>query len=161
MRRIIAITVLAVIFFVIEFFLFNILGDFLQPHLLLLLVIFFNLFLGIRFGLYTAVISGILYDSFATTVFGLNIVSFIICAYMTTLLRRRIYYRGSQLSRLIMVFCIYLIDFFTRVILYSMLGSFDPLGAFKFALLPALVTTLFVTTTTFQYLRQCVSRLFV
>ena len=161
MRRIVIITCFVLLFFIIEFFLFNLAGWWLKPHLLILLIIFFNLYLGVRYGLYTAVLSGLIIDSFSSSIFGLNLVSFIIDAYMTTFLRKYIYYRGSRLSRLILVFIILIIDFCCRLILHAMLGNFDPSGAFKFAFLPGLIVTLLLTTTIFQQLRQCASKLFV
>lgn len=161
MRRLIVITVLTFLFFLIEFILFNLIGNWARPQLLILLVIFFNLYLGIRYGLYAAILAGLITDSFSTSVFGLNIVAFIICAYMTTLLRKYVYYRGSRMSRLILVFCICLIDFFVRVVLNAMLGQVDVYGAITVVLPPALIMTLLCTSYTFQQLRLCVSKLFV
>src|SRR5262245_23603085 len=86
MRRIIFITVLVFLFFMLQFLLFNLVGWWLRPQLLILLIIFFDLYLGVRYGLYTAVLAGLIMDSFAASVFGLNLVSFILDAYMTSLL---------------------------------------------------------------------------
>jgi len=161
LRRILVITVLTVLFFILEFLTFNIIGSWCRPNFLILLIIFFNLYLGIRFGLYTAILAGVLADSYGTHVFGLNVVVFILCAYGTTFLRKYIYYRGSRMSRLILVFFICLIDFTARFILHAILGYVDWIGALQFALLPTLTLTLLITTVTFQQLRQCVSKLFV
>ena len=161
MRRIVYITALVFIFFLLEFFLYNLVGWWFQPQLLTLLIVFFNLYLGVRYGLYTAVLAGLIVDSFSTSVFGLNLVSFIVVGYMTTFLRKYVYYRGSRLSRLILVFIILIIDFGCRLILHAMLGNFDPVGAFNYAFVPGLVATLLITTTTFQQLRQCASKLLV
>jgi rod shape-determining protein MreD len=159
MRRIIAITFLIVIFFLLEYLSFNLIGWWFNPQLLILLIIFFSLYLGIRHGLYAAILAGVISDSFASSVFGLNIVSFIVDAYMATFLRKYIYYRGSHLSRLILVFSICLIDFLCRFILHAMLGTFDVVGAFKFTFLPSVLVTLLLTTYVFRKLHQCVSRL--
>jgi len=161
MRRLLFITISVLVCFILEFSVFNLAGWWLRPQLLILLIIFFNLYLGVRYGLYTAVLAGLIMDSFAASVFGLNLVSFILVAYMTTFLRKYIYYRGSRLSRLILVFILLLIDFSCRLILHAMLGYFDPVGAIKFALLPGLTVTLLLTTYTFQQLRQCASKLLV
>ena len=161
MRRLIVITLLVFAFFLLEFLVFNLAGGWLKPHFLILLIIFFNLYLGVRHGLYTAVLAGALKDSFSSTFFGLNIVTFIVCAYLTTFLRKYVYYRGSRLSRLLLVFFICLADFVCRLVLHAILGSLDVGGAFKFVLLPGLVTTQLITTTTFQQLKRCVSKLFV
>ena len=161
MRRIIVITVLVFTFFIIEFLFFNIVGWWFNPQMLLLLIMFFNLYLGVRYGLYSAILAGILKDSFSASVFGFNIVTFIIDAYMTTFLRKYIYYRGSRLSRLILVFSVCCVDFCSRLVLNAILGSFDWWEAVRFAFVPTLITTLLLTTTSFRELRQCVSRLFV
>ncbi|HLF17442.1 MAG TPA: rod shape-determining protein MreD [Candidatus Omnitrophota bacterium] len=161
MKRLIVITLLVFVFFLLEFFIFNLIGGWLTPSLLILLIIFFNLYLGIRYGLYTAILAGVLKDSFSSTFFGLNIVTFIVCAYLTTVLRKYIYYRGSRLSRLLLVFLICLVDFICRLVLHAILGSLDAAGAFKFVLFSGVVTTLLATTYTFQQLKRCVSKLFV
>jgi len=161
MRRLLAITVLTFLFFCAEFIIFNLIGAWARPQLLVLLVIFFNLYLGIRYGLYAAILAGVITDSFSTGIFGLNIVAFIICAYMTTLLRKYIYFRGSRMSRLILVFCICLIDFIVRVVLNAMSGQIDVFGALTVVLLPTLVMTLLCTSPIFQQLRLCASKLFV
>jgi rod shape-determining protein MreD len=161
MRRVLIISFLTFFFFLLEFIIFHLIGGWAKPQLLILLVIFFNLYLGIRYGLYAAVLAGVITDSFTTNVFGLNVVAFIICAYMTTLLRKYIYYRGSRMSRLILVFFICLVDFTVRLILHAMLGVIDVAGAIVVILLPALAMTLLCTSTVFHQLRLCVSRLFV
>jgi len=161
MRRIIVITALTLLFFCIEFVIFNVFTSAFKPNLLILLIVFFDLYLGIRYGLYTAILAGILTDSFSTNVFGLNIVVFILCAYMTSILRKYIYFRGSRMSRLLLVFLIILIDFTARLILHAIAGHYDIASAFTYALLPALFVTLLITTYTFQQLRLCASKLFV
>jgi rod shape-determining protein MreD len=155
------ITVLAVVFFCIEFIIFNVFTSVYKPHLMILLIIFFDLYLGIRYGLYAAVLAGLLADSYSTGIFGLNIVVYILCAYMTSILRKYIYYRGSRLSRLLLVLLISLIEFAARVVLHAIAGQLDFLGAVTTAYLPALCVTLLITTSVFQQLRLCASRSFV
>ena len=51
------------ILFGIEFLLFHVIGPWAMPNLLLLLVIFFTLYSGIRYGLVTAFVAGFVRDS--------------------------------------------------------------------------------------------------
>ncbi|MBU1997618.1 MAG: rod shape-determining protein MreD, partial [Candidatus Omnitrophica bacterium] len=101
MKKALIIIVLTFLCFLLEFLIFNIVGRWFMPNLLLLLVIFFNLYLGIRYSIFTAVCAGLLKDSFCASVFGINLVSYVVCAYMVTFLKRYIYHAGSKSSRLL------------------------------------------------------------
>ena len=106
MRKILLIPVCVFIFFLVEFFLFNLAGRWFMPNLLLLVIIYFNLAFGIRFSIFAAVVAGLLKDSLTTGIFGFNIFSFVLCAYMTTILKRYLHYVASRRSRLLLVFFI-------------------------------------------------------
>ena len=82
MRKIAMITFFIFLFFLTEFFVYNMFNRWLMPNLSLLLVVFFTLYLGIRYGLFTAVLAGILEDSFGISMFGVNLFSFVVCAYL-------------------------------------------------------------------------------
>jgi rod shape-determining protein MreD len=100
MRKIIAITILAVFFCLIEIVLFNIFDRWFKPNLLIILIVFVNLHSGIRYSIITAIIAGILKDCFSLNLFGLNMFSFIFCAYLTTFIRRSFYQVGSSASKI-------------------------------------------------------------
>jgi len=157
-QKLFLISIIVIVFFILEFFLFNILGSWFLPNLLLLVIIFFNLYLGIRYSLFAGLLSGLLRDSFSTAVFGINIFALIICAYMTTILSQHVYHKGSRSSRLLLVFLVCIIHSGVQVILYMMFGSINFLMALKFAILPEILGTLIVATTVFHWLKKCVLR---
>lgn len=101
MKRFVFILILTYFFFLAEFLLFSSFGPWGTPNLLLLLIIFFNLYLGIRHGLLSAFLAGVIKDSFTVGVFGVNIFLFMSCAFLATVLRRNFYRPGSRLSRLV------------------------------------------------------------
>jgi rod shape-determining protein MreD len=161
MRKILLIPVCVFIFFLIEFFLFNLVGRWFMPNLLLLVVIYFNLVFGIRFSIFAAILAGILKDSFSADAFGLNIFAFVLCAYMTTFLKRYLHYVASRRSRLLLVFFIMVVNIATLSGLHVMLENVDPGEIFKFVFIPETIVTLMATSFVFLQLRKCVSRLFV
>ena len=161
MRKVIFIPVCILVFFLAEFFLFSMVGRIFMPNLLLLAVIYFNLAFGIRYSIFAAVFAGILKDSFSTGIFGFHIFSFVLCAYMTTVLKRYLHYVASRRSRLLLVFFITAIYILICFCLESMLGKVDVLQAFKFVFVPEVVTTVIVTSFIFAELKKCVSKLFV
>ena len=147
--------------FVIEFLLFYLMGRWVTPDLELLLVMFFNLYFGIRYGLLTAVLAGLLRDSFSTGVLGINVCSFIVAAYMTTILKQYIYHMGSRLSRYILIVIIIAINTIVHYHLYRILvGDLYPAEVFWFVFFPSAVVTLLVAPFVFEQLRKCVSKLF-
>jgi len=145
MRQIISILVLILGAFLIEFFLFKLAGRFFLPNLSLLLIIFLTLYLGIRYSICTALLAGIIKDSFATVLFGTNIFSFVICAYITVILKKYIHYQGSRLSLLFLVMLISFLNVLIHFILYLMMGMIDPAQVLRFVALPEILTTLIVT----------------
>lgn len=161
MRKVIVITFFVVTAFIVEFILCNTVGRWIVPNLLLLLVMFFDLYFGIRYGLFTAVLSGVLKDSFGTNILGLHVSSLIICAYMTTILKRYIYHMGSYLSRYILIFIVAVLNVLAYGCLYQTFGGnilfWDVL---RFVLIPEVVMTLLVAPAVFGELKKCVSGLF-
>jgi rod shape-determining protein MreD len=161
MRKIIFVLTCVLAFFLAEFFLFNMAGRMFMPNLLLLAVIYFNLAFGIRYSILAAVMAGGLKDSFSIGIFGLNIFSFVFCAYMTTVLKRYLHYVASRRSRLLLVFFITVINISIHFLLQSRFGNMDVLQALKFVFIPEILTTLVVTSFIFTELKKCVSKLFV
>ena len=160
MRKIIFTFLLVYLFFLIEFFLFNLGGRWFLPNLLLLLVIYFNLVFGIRYSIFAAALAGILKDSFSTEIFGFNIFAFVLCAYLTTVLKRYLHYVASRRSRLLLVFCITAIHFTVLLFLRLMFSRTDALHSVQFVLVPEILTTLVITSFTFNQLKKCVLKLF-
>lgn len=158
MRKLFIVPFCVLVLFFIEFFIANIFDPKLTPHFLLILVIFFELIWGIRYGLYTAVLAGMLKDSFAINIFGVNIVSFIFCAYMTTVLKKHIYQRGSPLLRIVLVSAITIIYVGSSTVIYSLFVPVKLNEVVYYILWPGVWTTSIVTPFIFQGLRKCVSK---
>jgi len=144
------------IFFLIEFFLFNLVGRVFMPNLLLLIIIFFVLFWGVRYGLLAAVWGGLLKDSFSIGTFGIYIFSFVFCAYMATILSKYIYRKGSEISRFLLVLAIAFVNVFVHYILRMMFSHVNFSQAIQFILVPEILTTLLVSIFIFEFLRKCV-----
>ena len=103
MLQVLLIPVICYLLLLVEFCLFNLFGRWGDPNLLLLAVIFFNLYSGIRFSLWAALWAGIFSDCFSTMPFGTHIFAYVACAYLSTFIRRTFYERGSDFSKLFMV----------------------------------------------------------
>lgn len=160
MRKLLAIALLVFICFLAEFLLFNIVGRWAKPNLLILLIIFFNLAFGIRYSLVAAVLGGLLKESLSLNIFGFYLLPFVLCAYMTTVLRQTIYHRGSPFSRLLLVAIVIGIYTVTQYGLSLFSGLLNPLDSLQFVLAPELLITLIITPWFFHKLKLCVSKLF-
>jgi len=160
MRKALLIIILIFIFFLIEICLFNLLGRWFMPNLLLLLIIYFNLAFGIRYSIFASVIAGILKDSFGVGIFGFNIFLFVICAYMVTFLKRYLHYVASRQSRLLLVFCVIAVYLLIQTCYHMMIGKINIIHVIQFVFIPEIVTTLIVTSFVFSQLKKCVLKLF-
>jgi len=156
MRKIILVALSVFLFFLIEFFLFNMGGRWLMPNLLLLVVIYFNLAFGIRYSIFAAVLAGIFKDSFGAGIFGIHIFSFVLCAYMTTILKRYLHYVASRRSRLLLVLGVTIIHIAGYFCLQLIVGKVNMTQVLTFVAAPEILTTLLVTSFTFAQLRKCV-----
>lgn len=155
------ITSFILLFFLIEFFIFNMLNRWLMPDLSLLLTAFVTLYFGIRYGLFTAILAGMLQDSFGISMFGVNLFSFVVCAYMTVIIRKYVYHLGPSAARLVLIFFISVINVAIHFVFYLTFGVVHIGQTFQFILLPEVLTTLLVTPLVFQELKKCASRLYV
>lgn len=161
MRKIIFLPICILVLFLVEFFLFNMAGRMLMPNLLLLAIIYFNLAFGIRYSIYAAILAGVFKDSFGADILGVYTFSFVVCAYMTTVLKKYLHYVASHRSRLLLVFFIILINTIVHLILRTVFTEIDFISTVKFVFVPEILTTLLVTSFVFTELKRCVSKLFV
>ena len=146
--------------FVLEYFFAQWLPVWLRPNMLLLLVIFFNLYRGIRHSLLVAFFAGVLQDSFASQLFGLNIFLLMMSAYLTTFLKMYIYEIGAPLSRLFLVF---LISFLYVLIGALMRVIFMPVNfgdVFRYIMVPQVFATTVMSLSVLKVFRQCALKLF-
>lgn len=159
MRKVILIALVVFSFFLIEFFLFNMGGRWFMPNLLLLVIIYFNLAFGVRYSIFAAVLAGVLKDSFAIGAFGIHIAAFVLCAYMTTILKRYLHYVASRRSRLLLVLCVTIIHVITHLGFQLFFGKVNMVQVLPFVFMPEVLTTLLVTSFIFTQLRKCVLKL--
>ena len=154
MKRLFAITALAYLFFLIEFILHNLFGKWAAPNLLLILVIFFDLYLGIRYSLWTAFVSGFLKDAFSLEPLGTHVLAYMACAYLTVFMRNNFYQQGSNWSRTFVVF----VNVIVYVLILGLMTSMDqPLDfkeTFFYVLMPEAITTTVVVTFVFYRLKN-------
>ena len=159
MRKIIAILFLSTCLFSIEFFIYNYVSPWLMPNLLLLFIVFVNLWLGIRYSIFAAIFAGLLKDSFSTDFLGFHMFTFVVCAYTATMIYQYYYQKGSIFYRWVLVGSIVCINFILQFFLHL---STSGIGAsFIQVLIPELLLTLLVTEFVFASLRICASKLFV
>src|SRR5271167_611251 len=98
MKRVVVIALISYLAYALEFLLYNFWGEWGKPELLILVVIFFNLYLGVRFGLISAVFCGIFKDVSGVAPFGTYILVYIAGSYVTVFVRRYLYQQGSRFS---------------------------------------------------------------
>lgn len=156
MKRIVFIAILSFGIFGIEFFLFNLLGKWAKPNFLLLEVLFFNFYLGIRYSLLAGFMAGFLRDSFSLNAFGVHIFSFMVCAFMATLARKYLFHTSVYSLRVLLAFLISLLNGLVLYALHSMSVFMDFDQVLTDILIPEVLTTTLVASGTFWYLRKCV-----
>ena len=156
MRKLLLLIGLIFLFFTIEFLWVNLLGNWFKPNLLLLLIIFFNLSLGLRYGLAAAFLAGIVEDSFGASIFGAHIVSFVVCAFMMIVVRRYFFHTSVYSLRIFLAFLISLLNVLIVFILNSIFLPLDFKEAFCFVMFPEVLATTLADGFTFRHLRSCV-----
>jgi rod shape-determining protein MreD len=158
MKRLLIVILSTYLFFLAEFFLFNVFGRWGKPDLLLILIVFYNLYLGIRYGLVSAFVAGLLKDAFSPEIFGTYIFLFMLCACLATILRRNFYQPGSRLSRLVVTLGVVVGFIATEALLKSMSGDVDGINVFRYIVVPESVTTMAVATFVFTKLKDVAQR---
>jgi rod shape-determining protein MreD len=158
MKRFLIVIISVYLFFLAEFFLFNVLGRWGKPDLLLLLIIFYNLYLGVRYGLACAFFAGMLKDAFSPDTFGTYIFLFMLSACLATILRRNFYQPGSRLSRLVVVCGVVTSFVFADAVIKSMTGDIDGMAIARHIFLPEFLTTMAVATIVFNRLKDMAQR---
>ncbi len=154
MKRVAVIAVVSYLAFALEFLLYNFWGEWGKPELLILVVIFFNLYLGIRFSIIAAVFCGIFKDASGVAPFGTYILVYIAAAYFTTLVRRYLYQPGSRFSRIVVVFLVVVGCFIVQAILTNMNHELRLGGQWVYLLAPQLLTTMIAATYVFSQLKN-------
>lgn len=154
MKRVAVIALVSYAAFALEFLLYNFWGQWGKPELLMLAVVFFNLYLGIRFSIIAAVFCGLLKDALSVAPFGTYLVVYMAATYMTTLIRRYLYQPGSRASRALVTFLVIVGCFIIQTVLSNMNRELHLGQLLVYLLLPQLVTTMIVATYVFGQLRN-------
>ena len=158
-KRVIAIAAVVYLFFIAEFVLYNTVGIWGKPELMVLAVIFCNLYWGIRYGIWAALIAGLLRDAFGIQPFGTYLFIYIAAAYLTTYIRKNIYQPGSRFSRAMAAFLVVTGCFILEITLRLRQHEVRLPEAVCFILMPQLATTMVAATFIFQGLRNFVVKL--
>jgi len=154
MKRILVIALVSYLAFALEFLLYNFWGQWGKPELLVLVVIFFNLYLGIRFSIIAAVFCGIFKDASGVAPFGTYVLVYIAGAYVTTLVRRYLYEPGSRFSRVVVTFFVVIGCFLVQAVLSNMNHEVHLGELFAYLLVPQLLTTMIAATYVFAQLKN-------
>src|ERR1019366_1647137 len=129
MKRVAVIALISYLAFALEFLLYNFWGQWGKPELLILVVVFFNLYLGVRFGIIAAIFCGLFKDASGVAPFGTYVLVYIAGSYVTVLVRRYLYQPGSRFSRALIAFLVVVGCFIVQVILSNMNHGGTPLMA--------------------------------
>ena len=147
--------------FLLESLWAHVLGTWPVPNVLLILVVFLNLYRGTRYSVTAALLAGLLKDAYSPDAFGLHMLAFVVSAYATTILKRGIYQAGSMLSRVLLVF---LISGFHILFIFLLRLMFAPLGVkamFYQVLLPEMTLTTVLVPAAMRKFKQCALKLSV
>jgi len=154
MKRVAVIALISYAAYALEFILYNFWGQWGKPELLILVVIFFNLYLGIRFSIIAAVFCGIFKDASGAAPFGTYILVYISAGYMTTLIRRYLYQPGSRFSRAVVTLFVVLGCFIVQASLSNMNHEVRLGELLTYVLVPQMLTTMIAATYVFAQLRN-------
>src|SRR6202789_450982 len=160
MKRVAVIGLVSYLAFAMEFLLYNFWGEWGKPELLILVVIFFNLYLGIRFSIIAAVFCGLFKDASGVAPFGTYVLVYIAGSYVTTFVRRYLYQPGSRFSRALVAFFVVIGCFIVQVTLSNMTHEVRIDELLVYLLAPQLLTTMIAATYVFQQLKN-ISEFFV
>jgi rod shape-determining protein MreD len=154
MKRVAVIVLVSYLAFALEFLLYNFWGQWGKPELLILVVIFFNLYLGVRFGIIAAVFCGIFKDASGIAPFGTYILVYIAGSYVTIFVRRYLYQPGSRFSRALVAFFVVVGCFIVQAVLTNMNHEVRLGELVTNLLVPQLLTTMIAATYVFSQLKN-------
>ena len=131
------------------------------PNFVLVAVIFFNLYRGMRISLGAAFVGGFLLDSFGGGTMGINTFTLVSCAFLTGTLKMYVYQPGVAESRVLMVFVIVLVNSFLQYFILFLAGvDLHFTEAFTRAILPEAILTILIANVTLERLKDCALRFF-
>lgn len=135
-------------------------GGSLVPNFILIAVIFFNLYRGLRYSLGAAFLGGLFLDSYSGNPMGINIFSLVLCAFLTGTLKKYLYQPGVAESRVLVVVLAAAANSFLQYIVNISTGiEIGLTEAFWHETVPEVLLTALVASFTFERLKECALRL--
>ncbi len=154
MKQVLTVLAVVYIFFLLELALYNNFGAWGKPELLILAVVFFTLFLGIRLGIITAIFAGLLREGVGVVPLGMYLLIYLSVAYSITYVRRFLYQPGSRFSRAVMAFFGTTIAFIVHVILSSINHDYSLVELMVDVFAAQFITTVIAATFVFAHLKN-------
>jgi rod shape-determining protein MreD len=154
MKKLLIIILLSYLLFLSEFVLYNAFGPWGKPELLILLFVFFNLYLGVRYSIFAAFVCGLFKDSLGIAPFGTYLLIYVCGAYWTTFVSKNLYQPGSRFSRAMVAFFVVSFCFVLEALMHSMEHDVRLSEIIFYILFPQLITTMVTATFVFHRLRD-------
>ncbi len=159
MRKIFGIIFFSIFLFLIEIALFQIFGLWFKPNLLVIFIIFVNLRFGLRYGVFVSLFCGILADSFSAGIFGVHIISFIICSYILAIVKKYFLQFDALSFKLVIAFVFSSLFVLLMYFFNAMFLKINFSGVFTFIFLPEVAATVAVSPLCFDWFKKCDSKL--
>ncbi|MDP8265466.1 MAG: rod shape-determining protein MreD [Candidatus Aceula meridiana] len=160
LKKFFGIVVFIFFLFAIENILFYFFGFWFKPNLILLWIIFLNLFLGIRYGLVASFCAGLLQDSFSTGAFGAHILSFIVCSYLIVVIRKYFLQLETASFRLAISGVVAILNVLVLYVINSFFMKISFSETVVFILFPEVLSTVLMAWLLFDYYKKCALKLF-
>ncbi len=160
MQKIFFVLVLTVLCMGAQLLWAGVLGGVFVPNFVLIVIVFLNLYRGRYYSLGAAFLGGFFLDSFSGSALGVNTFSLVMCAFLTTFLKKYLYQPGVNESRVLMVLLVAVANSLLQYFVNLGRGINLDLGeAFQKAMGPEIILTALVASYTFERLKQCALRL--
>ena len=161
MRRIFLVSGIVILCLVVQLVFARVLGSSFVPNFVLIAVVFFNLYRGLRYSLGAAFLGGFLLDSFSGSPMGFNVFSLVMCAFILGSVKKFIYQPGVAESRLLMVFLTVISNSFLQYFVNVAAGIRINFTVVLWgAMVPEIVLTLVFALYTLERLKKCASKLY-
>lgn len=159
MKKVFWIFIGCIILFYAEAVIANALGNWLKPNFLIIFIIVVNLTFGVRYGLWAAVVAGLLKDSFGAGLFGSHILSFVLSSYLLVFIKHYIMHLEALYFKIVLVFLITLLNVMILYCIQVIFVQVDFKDAVWFIVIPQLVATTAVGPYCLDGFKKCVLEL--
>lgn len=124
------------------------------PDLLLICVVFFNIYFKPRNAFSFSSFSGIIKDALSLVRFGTNFISFTICGFVIGKTKASVYH-NDKFSQILIVFVVSFLNSFIFYLLNLSSGSFPFFKSLFFIMLPEALYTAVLSPIMFYILKRC------